>query len=451
MVRIIKGTPSYGIRRRYLPTLFLFPIIMFFYIVSAHGTSVKHRIKKEQAVPSFILEWQGEPGYAVLVDKSQQKVMVYRSDDLTAPVIVFPCSTGENGGPKTKKNDRKTPEGIYFFIDYFLDEQLAPIYGAMALPISYPNLIDKREGRDGYGIWFHGTNKPLKSNDTNGCIALENRDIIELASFIKLFDTPVFISPQIERAIPEKIQEERYVLTEMIEEWRDSWENKEIEKYMSFYHKRFISGGKDWHQWKEYKSRLAIKYSRIKVEIDNLRLLNGNGVVMATFKQLYSAPSLYSKGTKMLYLTKNSNEWKIMGETFERDEVRSVSLESQAEHPLKEIEDFIYTWKEAWEREELDRYISCYDKGFQSRGMDLTAWERHRKGLNDKYLSLKIEIEDLKIDRVSDNDFKVSFVQHYKADGYRDVGNKEMLLIKKGNSWKIKREEWTPIKNRVRR
>jgi len=321
----------------------------------------------------------------------------------------------------------------------------------MALPISYPNLIDKREGRDGYGIWFHGTNKPLKSNDTNGCIALENEDIIDLASFIKLFDTPVVISSQIERATPDKIQEEKHMLTEIIENWRDSWQNKEIEEYMSFYHKRFTSGGKNWHQWKEYKSRLAIKYSYIKVEIDNLRLLNGNDVVMATFKQTYSASSLYSKGTKMLYLTKNSDQWKIVGEIFEGDVVRPVSPEKQAEHTLiKEIEDFISAWKEAWEKEDLDKYILFYDKDFQSRGMDLTAWERHRKRLNDKCLSLKIEIEDLKIDRVSDNDARASFVQYYKADSYQDIGDKEMLLIKKGNQWKIKKEEWTPIRNRVR-
>jgi murein L,D-transpeptidase YafK len=449
MVRIFKRTTFYRVKRRYLPFLVLFVIIAF-HMVSAHGTSVKQRIEKEQVVPSFILEWRGEPDYAVLVDKFQQEVMIYRSDDLTVPVRVFPCSTGENGGPKTRKNDRKTPEGIYFFIDYFLDEELAPIYGAMALPISYPNLIDRGEGRDGYGIWFHGTNKPLKSNDTNGCIALENEDIIELASFIKLFDTPVVISAQIEMAAPDRIREEKHVLTEVIENWRESWQNKEIEKYMSLYHKRFTSGGKNWHQWKEYKSRLAIKYSYIKVEIDNLRLLTGNGVVMATFKQTYRAPSLYSKGTKMLYLTKNSNQWKIIGEIFERDEVRSLSPEKQAERTLQEIEDFISAWKGAWEKEDLDKYILCYHKDFQSRGMDLIAWESHRKRLNDKYLSLKIEIEDLKIDLVSDNDARASFVQYYKADSYQDIGNKEMLLIRKGDQWKIKKEEWTPVKNRVR-
>jgi murein L,D-transpeptidase YafK len=449
MVRISKRTPLYRVKWRYLLSPVLFFIIAFC-MVSAHGTSIKQRIEKEHVVPSFILEWQGEPDYAVLVDKSQQKVMVYRSNDLTAPVRVFPCSTGENGGPKTRKNDRKTPEGIYFFIDYFLEKQLAPIYGAMALPISYPNLVDKREGRDGYGIWFHGTNKPLKSNDTNGCIALENEDIIELASFIKLFETPVVISSQTETAAPDKIQEEKHVLTEVIENWRDSWQNKEIEKYMSFYHKRFTSGGKNWHQWREYKSRLATKYSYINVEIDNLRLLTGNGVVMATFKQTYRASSLYSKGTKMLYLNKNSDQWKIIGETFESDEVRSLSPEKQAEYALQEIEDFISSWKEAWEKEDLDKYILCYHKDFQSRDMDLTAWERHRKRLNDKYVSLKIEIEDLKIDLVSDNDARASFVQDYKADSYEDIGNKEILLIRKGNQWKIKKEEWTPIKNSVR-
>jgi hypothetical protein len=80
--------------------------------------------------------------------------------------------------------------------------------------------------------------------------------------------------------------------------------------------------------------------------------------------------------------------------------------------------------------------------------MDLPEWEGHRKRLNEKYRSLKIEISNLKIKRVSDNSAKATFTQNYKADNYKDVGNKELLLVNDGKEWKIKEEEWTPIKKR---
>ncbi|MBN1625760.1 MAG: L,D-transpeptidase, partial [Deltaproteobacteria bacterium] len=103
-------------------------------------------------MPSNFLKW-GKWGsdYAVLVDKSNQKVMLYKSDNLFEPEKVYQCSTGENGGPKNIINDKKTPEGIYYFINTYTRESLAPIYGSMALPLDYPNIFDVKEGRNGYG------------------------------------------------------------------------------------------------------------------------------------------------------------------------------------------------------------------------------------------------------------------------------------------------------------
>lgn len=456
-----------------------------------YATSVKQPINQQQDLPAFFLEWQGSPDYAIVVDKSQQKVMVYRTDNLLAPEKVYQCSTGENDGPKAKRNDRKTPEGIYFFTNSYLDETLAPIYGSRALPINYPNVIDQMEGKEGYGIWFHGTNKPIIPNDTNGCVSLENKDIEELATLIKMFDTPIIISSRMEMASPADIQKARQEMTGIIENWRNAWQDKDIDQYMSFYNRNFTSGGKNWRQWKENKSKLAKKYDKITVEVDDLRLLTANGVVLATFKQTYGTSDFKSSGTKMLYLTKNSDQWKIVAETFDLGKIEKVervvadlsklevpiidikkvetpaadliekeittaditkaetpAIEKQEAYSLQEVEDFIYSWKDAWEKEDLNKYILCYDKDFQSRGMDLPEWEGHRKRLNEKYRSLKIEISNLKIKRVSDNSAKATFTQNYKADNYKDVGNKELLLVNDGKEWKIKEEEWTPIKKR---
>jgi len=126
----------------------------------------------------------------------------------------------------------------------------------------------------------------------------------------------------------------------------------------------------------------------------------------------------------------------------------TVPAEKQEAYSLTEVENFIYSWKDAWEKEDLTRYILCYDKGFKSRGMDLAAWEEHREDLNEKYSSLTIEINDLKIKRISDNSAKVTFTQNYRADSYKDAGNKELVLIKTDKDWKIKEEEWTPIKKK---
>lgn len=331
-----------------------------------------------------------------------------------------------------------------------MKRELAPIYGSRAFPIDYPNPVDKKKGRGGYGIWFHGTNKLLKPYDTNGCIVMENPSIDELAAYIRLYDTPVIITSKIEMVEPDKLEGEKEKLAEIIEGWRRAWERKEIDRYISFYSPRFNSDGKNRQRWRKYKTNLANRYKQIKVEIENLRLLKNEGIVLAKFHQRYSTESFESRGEKRLYLQQNSNEWKIVGEFFQRKKIRRAPPKEPYLSSLEDIKGFISSWKKAWEGKDLGTYIGCYDAKFRSRGMDLKAWERHRQRLNRKYRSVKVGIKELSIVQLSNRMAKVSFKQDYQADGYHDFGLKNLLLIKRGKQWKIKNEKWRPLNGRRR-
>ncbi len=430
--------------------LLLLTPVSFLVALGTHPTfasPVQQPIVKPRLAPAALLKWPGKAsGYAILVDKSAQKVFVYHWNNLFTPVKVFTCSTGENDGPKSRRNDRKTPEGIYFFTDTYVEKNLAPVYGVKAFPIDYPSPIDKKEGRGGYGIWFHGTNKLLKPYDTNGCIVLHNSSIEELASYIQLNDTPAIISSKIEMVDPDALQNERSKLEEIIESWRRGWESKEIDQYMSSYSPRFTSGGKNWKQWKHYKARLAKKYNQIEVEIDNLQILKTNGMVLAKFDQRYGTAGFQSHGEKRLYLQQNSDEWKIVGEFFKLAKKAYPAPEKPLPISSEDIKTFISAWKKAWEDKDLEAYISFYDAQFRSRGMNLNAWKAHRERLNRKYPSLEVAISDLVVVQFSDDTARVSFKQDYRANGYRDFGLKKILLIKRGEHWKIKKEEWTPLR-----
>jgi hypothetical protein len=246
---------------------------------------------------------------------------------------------------------------------------------------------------------------------------------------------------------------------------------------MSVYSKHFRSSGKDWHQWKEYKARLARKYKKIKVEVLNLRILANDGLAMATFTQKYGNEHFESMGKKTLFLRQNSIEWKIIGEEFEssgmqplkgRREVApappepvvakkepSTSVVATQPEPkeegltgmsdMAEIQDFLGRWEKAWEEENFGLYMACYDSGFHLGNMDFRAWKAHKKKVNRKYRSISVDIKDLKVEQPSPFVAKASFRQKYKAHDYQDEGFKSVLLIKKGKRWKIKEEEWRPL------
>ncbi|MBN1832164.1 MAG: L,D-transpeptidase [Deltaproteobacteria bacterium] len=383
--------------------------------------------------------------YVILVDKSVQKTFVYQWKDLLSPLRTYQCSTGENDGPKGRQNDKKTPEGIYFFTHSYLEKDLAPIYGVRAFPIDYPNPMDKKIGNGGYGIWFHGTDKPLKPYDSNGCIVLENHHIEDLASFITLYDTPAVICSRIEMVERSQLEKEKREMLEIVENWRRAWQGKMVDQYMSFYSPRFTLGGRDWNQYKEYKARLARSYEQIMVDIENLWLLKNGSTILAKFDQRYQTERLQSEGEKRLYLQQNSKEWKIVGEFFERKALRRGPPKDPYFSIQEEIRQFILAWQDAWEEKDLVEYISCYDTEFTSRGMDLRAWKTHRDRLNRKYSSLNIVITDLEILPASDREAKVRFKQIYKADAYQDYGIKNLVVVKKGQDWRIKEEEWQPM------
>lgn len=423
--------------------------ILFLFLLPGESSAdkVKQPINVKRLIPACLLAWDSGSDYAVLVDKSRQKVLVYNREDLFNPYRVFDCSTGENDGRKSRKNDRKTPEGIYFFTDSVDDKYLTPVYGSHALPLSYPNIIDRKEGRGGYGIWFHGTNKELKPNDTNGCIAMDNRDIKELAKLITLFETPVIIGSTIEMIPEDRVDTRRDELASVIEEWRRSWEEKDIGKYMSFYSKKFSSGRRGWSQWKEYKTRLAKQYDNINVEVNDLSLLHHEGIIVASFSQRYRTPGFDSFGTKTLYLAQNSTQWKIFGETFRGKDRAKIPVKKEPRFNEQEIKNLVFAWKEAWENKDLPAYISYYDSSFKSRGMNVRAWKSHRQKLNKKYRTVRVDIDNLKIKSIaSGTKAVVTFIQDYRADEYRDRGEKEILLVKKGKDWKIMEEVWSPIR-----
>ncbi|MCU0594217.1 MAG: L,D-transpeptidase family protein [Desulfobacterota bacterium] len=461
-------------------------------------------------VPSPLVKWPEKGSeYAVLVDKSQQKVFVYHRDQPSKPHRTYTCSTGENQGPKLRENDRKTPEGVYFFVRAFEKRELLPIYGSRAFALDYPNVIDRREGKNGHGIWFHGLNKPLKPRDTNGCVALENPDIDDLASFIRIDDTPVIVSEKIEMVSPSEVEKDREEVLRIIETWRTSWERKEVDKYMSLYSPDFISSGKNWQQWKEHKARLAKQYNKIKVDVQNLRIVQNDGLVLASFLQKYGNEYFSSSGMKTLYL-KHGSRLRIIGEYFEGSELKpsirkeaptpeetktviaakEPALKPQESKPAevkkeptitveemkpvlakkeplppaeeskpapvkketppagddpKDLRRMVEAWKKAWEQKDLASYMSFYDSTFQSRGMDFKAWKKHREKLNQKYRSIAVGISDLKIERPSAAVASVRFTQKYEADDYEDEGLKSLLLVKRGKDWKIKEEEWKPL------
>lgn len=109
----------------------------------------------------------------------------------------------------------------------------------------------------------------------------------------------------------------------------------------------------------------------------------------------------------------------------------------------EKIATLVTSWKGAWEKKDLNAYITFYHTAFQSDDKDLAAWERGKERVFDKYQRIIIALSDLRI-HVTGDGARATFRQHYQADTYQDVGYKQLELRKEGEDWRIYREEWFP-------
>lgn len=263
--------------------------------------------------------------YFFIADKTNAKLYLYFYNGDTKLLKSYNIVSGELSGDKEIVDDKKTPEGIYFF-DYFIDKKTllarfgnieSKQYGPLAVTLNYPNPIDKIHKKTGNGIWIHGVEENGRVNkkfDTRGCIAAANDDIPNITKYIQTGTSPIiimnnFTNPETFKIlVPEK-------LFEFIHKWQKAWETKDIDTYMSNYDEAFIDpSGKDKVEWRTHKNAINKAYSYISVKLFNLSCYPHEKYIVCQFFQEYSAPGKLFKGIKRLYI--KNNDYKIMSEEF---------------------------------------------------------------------------------------------------------------------------------------
>lgn len=119
-----------------------------------------------------ILEYHQKTPYIILVDKSEHRLYLLKYADAQPRIAeVYDCKTGKNTGDKQERGDHRTPEGVYFFVEKYSRPQIvsqvgkdnAYQYGETAFVTDFPNQIDQVKGKNGGGIWLHGTDEPFES------------------------------------------------------------------------------------------------------------------------------------------------------------------------------------------------------------------------------------------------------------------------------------------------
>ena len=286
--------------------------------------------------PASLIFYEKPGATVVLVDKSECSVNVYQFKQHWENVRKVECDVGKAAGDKFHEGDLKTPIGVYRLSQAWTGKTLlrqygdsAKIYGAGAFALNYPNYLDKVLYRKtGYGIWLHGTDKS-QPEATRGCIATTNEDLLELARYIKLRQTPFIVEEKIAYLSEKKITKIRKELIDFVEQWRSAWQSNNTKIYLSFYSKRFKTSRFNFPQWKKYKRIVNRRNKKRKVQVSDLSIFKVKEIYNIQLIQKYSSSRINSVGKKYLYVVKEKGKFRIVSEQFER-----LSKE-QPESPLQ--------------------------------------------------------------------------------------------------------------------
>ncbi len=137
----------------------------------------------------------------VLVKKRERKLYLYSEDQV---VRSYKIALGKQpDGQKQEEGDSRTPEGLYI-----LDWRNPGSKFFRSIHVSYPNVVQTRSAKEagvdpGGAIMIHGQPSNWaerikltfsKEDWTEGCIALENQDMIEVWDLVQ-DGTPIKIDP----------------------------------------------------------------------------------------------------------------------------------------------------------------------------------------------------------------------------------------------------------------
>jgi murein L,D-transpeptidase YafK len=224
---------------------------------------------------------------------------------------------GKGRGTKLKEGDLTTPIGAYDIVDK--KTKLDDYYGPLALVLSYPNLYDSLQYRDGYGIWIHGVpSKGERPANTRGCVAVENDYMLEIDETIDRDKSIVVISE--EKIEPIKKSEIVDIFSEVYK-WRNAWKYSDLDEYLRFYDdedfRRF--DGKNFEQFREMK---RIIFGRDETKTITFSKFNiapypnpeGKNMFRLTFFEYYKSDNFLFEGDKELYIEMRGDKMKILAE-----------------------------------------------------------------------------------------------------------------------------------------
>ena len=108
----------------------------------------------------------------------------------------------------------------------------------------------------------------------------------------------------------------------------------------------------------------------------------------------------------------------------------------------KEIEKTLLAWSAAWSAQAIDMYLSFYHNQYKpNNGLSRKGWIQSRRYRIKKPRWINVELSNITYKQKTNKQAVVNFKQLYQSNSFKDVSEKQMILLYTEQGWQIFREK----------
>ena len=119
---------------------------------------------------------------------------------------------------------------------------------------------------------------------------------------------------------PIKRKSDLEIVSDTLNQWASSWENKNLEEYFAIYIDNYTPQSFDSNdQWKRDREKRILNKNKISLEIENLSItfiINEKETATAVFQQKYSSERYSDSVKKQIIFEKINKNWRIVSEVL---------------------------------------------------------------------------------------------------------------------------------------
>ena len=437
----------------------LLMFILTFPVTSSAAISPSRQTNPEK-IPDSIISLSS--GFVLVVDKQYQKLYGFQKNLFFTKVFEAPCSTGKNIGGKQVAGDARTPNGIFFVTKMLRNPGPPEVYGSLAFPLDYPNLSDKRAGRNGTNIWIHGTTKALTPLQSNGCVVLRDIDLQKLTELIYFNKTPVIIQESINWIPQNQLPDDKKELESILYTWNKFFVEGDLNKLDSLYLSGAEIKGRKRDEMNNKSKLLKNLNNHFILLPQDISILRQDNSAVIMFDQIlsFNNDNSFQGYYNRLILERLNNKWYIVDDlagsqpaeekaiatrpspaavTVPAPAVKITAEDQDKSSNNEAIKKMLTKWVNSWKAGDMKNYRSCYAPGFKSKGMNLNQWIEYKTDISKRYKNINIKIDNIRISAAAAS-ANVSFTQLYSSPIMKTKGTKKLELKKIDGEWKIFRE-----------